>query len=312
MTVVGFSKQRQAVSAVLLFTIVFWPAAVFAQDAEVEVRSGFLADSLKIGERTGFYLSARYPSQSNILFPDSSHGFAPFEYEAKEYFITQTQNGISRDSTIYYLTTFEVDRIQHLSLPVYIVQESDCTIVHSPPDSVLITQFVAQVPDTVSTPELPLRENVAYEKVRYNLNVILLLAVLTILIALALVIWAVFGRRITQYFKLRKLQKAHNAFLERYNALLVPLQSGFSLPATESALATWKKYMEELESKPYTKLTTRETQRLIRQPAVTQDLSHIDRAIYGNDTSVIAPLENLRRFADEQFQQKVKEVQHGQ
>ncbi len=308
MTVRRFSKHG---CAGLFLALVLWPAVAFPQDANIDVRGGFLSDSLKIGERTGYYLAVRYPSTSNVLFPDSTHEFTPFEYEAKKYFLTHTRDGVSHDSTIYYLTTFEVDRVQSLSMPVYVTHESDCTVMHSPLDSVLITQFVAQVPDTIPTPQLPLRESVAYEEVSYNFNVVLLLVLFTLLIATALVVWAIFGRRIVQYFRLRKLRKAHETFLERYNGLLDPLRSDFSLSTTESALATWKRYMEQLESRPYTKLTTRETQRLIRQSEVTQQLSHIDRAIYGSDTSVIAPLENLRQFADEQFQRKVKEVQHG-
>ena len=101
------------------------PVLTQAQAQDVSVRGGFLSDSLKIGEQTAFYLSARYPTNLNILFPDSTHGFTPFEYEDKEYFPTETTAGISADSAVYYLTTFEIDRVQLLQLPVYIVNTSD-------------------------------------------------------------------------------------------------------------------------------------------------------------------------------------------
>ncbi len=309
----AFLGQRSTVFRRLLLWILAasLPATAFAQEVDVDVRGGFFADSIKIGEQTGYYLSARYPSEMNVLFPDSIHDFTPFEYDSKEYFFTRTTDGISTDSTIYYLTTFEIDRVLHLSLPVYVVHGRDCTVVTTVPDSVLITQFVAHVPDTVSVAELPFKENTAYEDVRYDFNVGLLLGLLTVLLALALIGWGMFGRRIVRHFKVKKMKKDHMAFLNRYNALLSQLNSGFSSLTTESALVAWKKYMEQLESKPYTKLTTRETQRLVREPGLIGDLSNIDRAIYGHETAVAGPLENLRNFADERFNLKLKEVHHG-
>jgi hypothetical protein len=287
----------------------FLPPLLFGQ--EVNVRGGFLSDSLKIGEQTAYYLSARYPSELTVLFPDSTHSFAPFEYEKKEYFLTSTSDGISRDSTVYYLTTFEVDRVQFLRLPVYVVHASDCTAVQTAADSVQIIQLVDQVPDTVSADKLPLKMNTAYQEVHYDLNFWLIVISIAVIGVLAIVIWLVFGKRIRQYFKARRLQKNHADFLETYAQLLKQLQTAFSTLTAESALVTWKKYMEELESRPYTKLTTRETLKLVKEPRLSEDLGRIDKAIYGHDTAVIQPLENLKRFADEQFRKKLKEVQHG-
>jgi hypothetical protein len=87
----------------------------------IDTKGGFLSDSLKIGEETAFYLSSRYPSEFTVLFPDSTYSFAPFEYSRKVYFPTRTKNGQSVDSTVYYLSTFEIDSIQTLSLPSFII-----------------------------------------------------------------------------------------------------------------------------------------------------------------------------------------------
>ena len=309
MSVAARFKEVQCVRVAMCMLLFLGPVMLFAQD--VKVRGGFLSDSLKIGEQTAFFLSARYPSDLNILFPDSTHAYSPFEYVNKEYFLTKTKNGISADSTVYYLTTFEVDRVQYLSLPVYIVAKSDSMVVETEADSVLITQFVAQVPDTVSTAQLPLKMNTAYQKVFYNLNFWLIVIVVAVLLALGVVGWILFGKKILRYFQAKRLKKNHAYFLNAYNNLLSELKTAFSPPITESALAAWKKYMEQLESRPYTKLTTRETLRTIKEPALTEPLSRIDRAIYGHDTSVIESLENLKEFADQQFRRKLKEVQHG-
>lgn len=285
------------------------PALAFSQD--VEVKGGFLCDSLKIGEQTAFYLTARYPSDLTVLFPDSTHAFTPFEYQSKEYFLTRTTNGISADSAVYFLTTFEVDRVQYLDLPVYVVIDNDSTQVTSNADSVLITQFVAQVPDTVATEQLPLKMNTAYQKVFYDFNIWLVIIILTILLALAILVWVLFGKKIQKHFLLKRMQKNHAYFLNTYNNFVAQLRTTFSPPTTESALVTWKRYMEQLEARPYTKLTTRETQRLVTEPALAEHLRRIDKAIYGHDTTVVESLENLKQFADQQFHRKLKEVQHG-
>ena len=295
---------------ILLFLLLL-PASLLAQEADVTVRGGFLSDSLKIGEQTAYYLSARYPSHLTVLFPDSTHVFSPFEFEKKTYFPTKTTGGLSADSAVYYLTTFEVDRVQFLHLPVYVVQAPDCTVVQTAADSVLITQFVARVPDTVSVDKLPLKMNTAYQKVYYDLNFWMIVIISSAIMILALATWLLFGKKVRRYFVARRLQKNHASFLDAYNALLRQLQSAFSPPATESALATWKRYMEQLESRPYTKLTTRETLGLIKEPVVTEHLSRIDKAIYGHNTTVVESLENLKSFADRQFKRKLKEVQHG-
>jgi hypothetical protein len=282
-----------------------------AAGQDVQVRGGFLVDSIKIGEPAPYYLTARYPSDQTVLFPDSTHAFTPFEYQSKEYFLTHTTGGISADSVVYLLTTFEVDRTQYLNLPVYVVIDRDSTVVTSETDSLLITQFVAQVPDTVATPELPLRMNTAYQKVFYDFNVWLVIIIVAVLIVVAVIVWLLFGKKIRRYFLMKRMQKNHASFLTAYNTWIAQLRTAFSSPVTESALFVWKRYMEQLDAKPYTKLTTHETQRLIPEPAVAENLRTIDRAIYGHETAVVESLENLKKFADQQFQRKMKEVQHG-
>src|SRR5215831_2013772 len=97
-----FSKQFYILHSI--FCILFFSAA-HAQ--EIKVHGKFNGDSVKIGKPIEFYLSAHYPENLNILFPDSTFSFAPFELQKKIYFPTQTKNGISKDSVIYKLATYE-------------------------------------------------------------------------------------------------------------------------------------------------------------------------------------------------------------
>jgi hypothetical protein len=284
-------------------------SALHAQ--QVRVNGGFLSDSLKIGEQTAFYLAAHYPRTLNVLFPDSTFAFAPFEYQKRIYFATETSDSISVDSTVYYFTTFEVDRIQSLSLPVFVVQPRDCTTFQSPRDSVYITQLVASVPDTIPAERLPLKISTAYQNVRFEFNIWVVLIIVGVVAVLAVLTWIFFGKRIRAYFLVQKLTRKHDEFHTSYGALVAQVQQAFSAIATESALSTWKKYMEHLEPLPYTKLTTPEMQKVINNEGLSKNLSAVDAAIYGHSTSVLSALEHLKAFADQRFSKKLAEVKHG-
>jgi hypothetical protein len=131
------------------------------------------------------------------------------------------------------------------------------------------------------------------------------------LLVLAAVVWIVYGKKIKKYFRLKKMQKAHQAFLESYSGLVENVKSAFSSITTETALSLWKKYMEQLEARPYPKLTTRETMKMENNESLGKNLHSVDRAIYGHDMQVIESLENLKKFADQRFVQKLEEVKHG-
>jgi hypothetical protein len=275
------------------------------------VRGGFFKDSLRVGDQTGYYLTAEYPTTLNVLFPDSTFSFTPFEYDNKRYFPTKTTQGRSYDSVIYYLSTFEIDRIQSLSLPVFQVNPMDCTTYLSMRDTILLSELVKDLPDTVTLKNLPLKVNRAYEDVPYTFNYLIAGIVAGVLVVLGLVTWVVFGKRIRKHFKLKRMLKAHHKFLETFNVQVDSIKSAFSSVTAESALSQWKKYMEQLEARPYTKLTTKETLQMEKNESLGRNLHAIDGAIYGHDTAVVESLESIRNFADRRFVQKLEEIKHG-
>ena len=293
-----------------IISLSFLSQASFAQ--EIKVRGGFLKDSVQIGEPVGYYLSAAYPQSLTVLFPDSTFTFTPFEYNSKRITPTSTANGISRDSIVYYLSTFEVDKVQILSLPVFVTSAKDCTAYESVGDSVYLIELVkALPPDTLQAQNLPLKANTLYEKVFTQFNYIILGIIIGILIIAAIVVWIVFGKRIIKYFKMKNLQKSHLKFIESFTSQFQQLNALFSPEKTESTVSIWKKYLEQLEQRPYTKLTSRETVALESHQKLDISLKRIDRAIYGNQTSVIEPLEELKQFAEERFQKKLEQIKNG-
>ncbi len=295
----------------LLFIVLFICCLKKSFGQDVLVRSGFFEDSLIIGDKTRFYLAAEYPTTAAILFPDSTFAFSPFEYEKRTYFTTKTSGGKSYDSVIYYLSTFEIDRIQSLSLPVYQLNPLDCTAVYSRRDTILLAELVKNLPDSITAQNVPLKVNTAYQKVSYLFNYPILIIVVTVLLVTVIVVWIIFGKRIRTYFRLKRMHKAHQNFLEAYSSYVENINTTFSSITAENALSRWKKYMEQLEARPYTKLTTREVMQLEKNESLAKNLHAVDGAIYGHSTNIIDSLENLKVYADERFAKKVEEVKHG-
>jgi hypothetical protein len=280
--------------------------------AQVKVSGGFIQDSTKIGIPFNYYLTARYPINLQVLFPDSTWTFESFEFQRKKYFPTVTQQGESYDSAVYTLLTFEVDEVQYLALPVFQLQKADCTYHVPPRDSIVLNLLVTEpVPDSLSAQDLPLKTNTGYQRVFFLFNYPILLIVLASLLVLLVAAWLIFGKRIRKHFRLKRLNGNHQKFLQTFSEYLQQLQAQFSAEKTERALFLWKKYIENLEGKPYTKLTTRETLAIEPDSRLRESLPLLDKAIYGHNNLVLDPLNQLKALAEEKFGKKVEEINHG-
>jgi hypothetical protein len=282
----------------------------FVTGQGLEVHGKFLQDSVKIGEDATYYLTVKYPSELNILFPDSTFAYMPFEFHNRKYFPTKTNYGLSYDSVIYHLRTFETDPLQHISLPIYVVHPSDCTVVYASADSISLQALIRTLPDSISLQDLPLKRTVAFERIPTSFNYIILALVLGILIVMSGIGWMLFGKKIRRHYRIRKLQKNHNRFIEDFSSNLETLNRQPTIPVAESAAILWKSYLENLESKPYTKLTTREILKLVQNDQIRESLRSIDRTIYGNHSVSPQSFENLKAFAEDEFRKKMEEVMH--
>ncbi len=283
-----------------------------AQSQEIVVRGQFMTDSVKIGEQIPYSLSVHYPASLSIVFPDSAFSFHPFEIQNKKYFPTQTKNQISFDSAVYFLSTFEIDSLQSLALPVFVIHRRDCTAVYAKPDTVYLKQLVGTIPESVAAKDLPLKTNADYLNVSWLLNYPLLLLIGGILIVTLIILWLVFGKRIKKYYGLRRLTKNHLVFLDRFAQHMEKLQKESTPAVAESILVIWKKYMEGLVDWPFTKFTTKEILQLVSDENLKQALHYIDRMVYASDRAFsIEAFEQLRAFSQAQFTKKIEEVKHG-
>jgi hypothetical protein len=297
------------VLAIVFLTVI---PLVQAAGQDVKVHGYFQSDSLKIGEVVPYSLTARYPSSINVIFPDSGYSFAPFELLRKKYFQTFTKNNISLDSVVYFLVTYEVDSLQTLRLPAFVVHVGDCTIVYSNTDSIILKQLVHLNTDSLTVEKLPLKTNTDYLNVSWLLNYPLLLIAIGILIVALIVLWIIFGKRIVRYYKIKRLTRKHAEFVQKFSASVHDLQQNFSSDLAESIFVLWKKYMENLVSRPYTRYTSREILKMEKDESLGNALRALNKIIYaGINPATDEPFTQLQKYTELQFVKKTEELKHG-
>jgi hypothetical protein len=296
----------------VLLLVLFLLVTFAASAQEIHVVGRFNADSVKLGEPIEYYVTTKYPGQWQVLLPDSTFSFSPFEFQKKIYFPTSTTNGISTDSVLYLLNTFEIDSIQTLKIPVFVVQPNDCTMYESNTDTVFFTHLVSQVPDSLSAEQLPLKTNTAYNAVSWLFNYPVFSIVVGALLLISVLVWLIFGKKIKRHFTLKRLTKNHYEFILNFDSAIEKLKVGFTPESAERSVLIWKKYMEDLITRPYTKSTTRELKAIENNENLISALQVIDRSIYGRiPPDTLDSFINLKEFSQVQFNKKLEELKHG-
>ncbi len=279
----------------------------FASSAqEILPSAKFLSDSMKLGERVAYTLAVKYPRNMQVIFPDSGYNFFPFEFIEKIISHTRSDETYSYDSIAYILSSFEIDKVQSLALPVFILSARDSITVYAPPDSVYLVELIQAASDTIA-----LKENTRYWEVSTDFNYPIIFIGITGVLVVILGTYLLFGKIIQEKFKLYKLKKAHARFTEKYIKQLEALKNNKQNP--EEILLLWKKYMEDLENLPYTKQTSKEIVLNTDNEPLRTSLRSIDRSIYGNfmDQDLIHSFYFLSEYSEDRYNKKIQEVIHG-
>ena len=169
----------------LLLAVILSPG-LFGQ--EIKPRGYFGGDSVKIGEVINYTLILEYPRGMEVLFPDSTFNYEPFEYVDRSYLSTESNLSHSTDSVVYQLSTFELDSIQKLSLPVFVMLNGDSTAINAPLDS-LFLQFVI----TAASDTLDVQNTAQFQNVSKAFNYPYLLIALGVLAIIILLVLVFFG-----------------------------------------------------------------------------------------------------------------------
>ena len=264
----------------------------------------FLNDSVLIGEPTPISFSYHHKSDLEVLFPDSTFSFSPFEFERKAIFTTKTDS-LSKDSCIYWLSTFELDKIQTLKLPVFVFNKKDSIPVYSNIDTIILTEVITVVSDT-----LQIKENVDYQNVETNFNSILFIIVFGSIIIILSVLGILFRKKIILFFKVRKLKKSYEKFTSDYKSSITNYESSKDVKTLESLITVWKSYVEKTTGIPLTKLSTKEIQQSIDNPAIIELLKTVDGEVFGGIKSPNYNFKSLEEYANAMFNQKMNELQN--
>lgn len=275
---------------------------------EITVKGGFVEDSLMIGQNVNFWMSATYPPDMEMVFPDSLYSFAPFEISSKTYFPTALKEGLAYDSTIYTIQSYEIDKIQYLKLPAIILNGADSTKLETPLDSIFLTELALNVSDTTA-----LKTNLDYQLVGTQFNYPLMYYVIGGLILLIIILLLIFGRKIIKWFKLRRLRSQYEEFSEAFNAYIKKLKVDPDPALAEKALVLWKGYQQRLDKVPFSVLTTKEILSQEFTQELEQPLRSVDRVVYGKrvQEDVFQDFEQIEDFTQERYSKKVEEIKDG-
>jgi hypothetical protein len=273
---------------------------------EIKPRAYFSKDTVQIGEHVDFTMVLDYPRGMEVLFPDSTYNYQPFEFLEKSYLSTVSNQSVSNDSVVYTLTSFELDSILHLSLPIFLITDGDSTIVESNMDQLILKQVI-----TESIDSLEIQETIDYQKVSKAFNYPYLLIALAVLVTLGILVALFFGKEIKRKYQLHRLRKAHHKFLENFRTMQE--QGLESSTKAEHLLAFWKSYLERLEGMPYTKLTTKEIVILGQNQEFNETLRSLDSNIYGDfkKSDINDLVVRLKEFGIDRFAKKIEELKHA-
>ncbi|TGE18596.1 hypothetical protein [Hymenobacter elongatus] len=285
--------------AMVLGSTVFSARAAVAQ----EPRSRFMRPTTRVGDSIDYELSYVHAPGLEVIFPDSTAEFKPFEYVGKTYYPTRTRRGQSLDRTIYHLRTFALDSVQRLSLPVTILRGNDTVTVPSTAASLRLRRTAPALSGAVPV----LRQNTVLLPVPARFNYPYWLAG-TGLLALALGgIFISFRRTLRRRYQLYKLRKNHVYFLAQYARHIERFALSRSLTNMERAITLWKNYLTGLEDNTINSLTTKE---IVAHYENDQDINTAlriaDQVIYGNqfneeEAETDLAFELLRTFAERRY-----------
>ncbi|MFD2512631.1 hypothetical protein ACFSRY_02020 [Pontibacter locisalis] len=287
------------ITLIILLTLV--QGLVWGQQVPKPVGT-FDQDTVKIGQLLQYTLVHHHAAAQEVVLPDANYNFAPFEFVSKSFFPTYTKAGISTDSAVYTLRTFETQPEQQLALPVYLLHAEDTLEVYAEADKVVLKQLVEQVVEPLSV-----KANTKLTTVEQRFNwPMLLLWIVAITVFLSLV-WFIFGQTIKRKYKLYRLRKDHLYFASRYNSHLDRFIKSGSSQSLEKAVSLWKNYLTKLERSAINSFTTKEIVEYYNDDeSVNTALRLCDRAIYGTAAAEADPETNkalsmLRRFAKARY-----------
>lgn len=282
--------------------------ADFSLLAQSDIRTGSLKKAITLGEPVDIYLVYDHYPELSVLFPDTNFNFYPFELIRKRYFPTITQNGISRDCTIYQVRLFSIVPDPQLSIPVYILADNDSLSIYPEPVSLKLVELLQDMPEYPT-----LKESPHWEHIEHRTNFPLIIAVLLLVtIALSIAFWFL-GKPALQRIRIYNVIQNHRKFITQFEKLERLYSSKRNTDYLKRLLSLWKDYLSSIEGKPIATYTSTEITELFRKEDLKDSLIIIDGVIFGGITSgaVITAIGSLKKFANSRYINRKNELRKG-
>lgn len=266
-----------------------------------------MQDSAKLGERVGYVLKATYPDYKQLIFPDSLYDYSPLVLLEKKTFISNTVDGITSDSSVYYISNFSLEPSVYLTLPVYEIARYD-SITHFPLEAELKLKLMLD-----SIPEQPVfQENNVYQPLEKEFNWIVLGVLLGGILLLLIVFYFLFADRIKRILKDRGQKRRWKQFEKKWNKQTALLTQSPSLELADEVQGLWKAYMESMTGQPFQEWTSSEVGEKMKNPEVFKALRTIDLIIYaGGIDKTEEATSYLLQVAKEKHLEKLNEMKHA-
>jgi len=273
---------------------------------DILLKAFFLEDSVQIGQRVHLIVKCSYPSGLDLVMSDSTYSYKPLTFVKKDFFPTVRKGNMNIDSVVYTFSSFEIEPVQYLQVPVFVVNERDSSIIWSNRDSLY---FKSLVPEKSSTTQLKDQSNVVLGTDYFDYPFIILLGL--ILLLLISLVWFFLGSRILKAYRLYQFSNRQSKFIKDFSRITSRITLRKSFKDIERALVIWKNHLEYIEKIPFSTFTSKEIIQIIPDEDLSESLKNIDKTIYGRELSneIESSLLILAKFAVNLFETKQKEIQ---
>lgn len=284
----------------------FFLLSVAAHAQQIQVEGYFMQDSAKLGERVGYVLKATYPASSQVIFPDSTFDYSPLVLLEKRTFISNTQEGVTQDSAIYYLSNFSLEPSGYLTLPVYELAGYD-SVAYYPMEAELKLKLILD-----SIPEqLVFQQNNVYQPLEKNLNWIIIAVITGGILLLFGVLYFFFAERIRNYWQERKEKRRWANFEKNWKIQTAKLSSDPTIELADNVIGLWKGYLESITKLPVKELTSSEIAERFDDKEILKALRAIDMIIYaGRSSESQEATAYLLKVASEKYEQNQTKITH--
>ncbi|SHN28271.1 hypothetical protein SAMN04488057_11642 [Cyclobacterium lianum] len=272
---------------------------------EIVVESYFLQDSAMLGERVGYVLKARYPSDLPLLFPDSTYNFGEFELLEKQSFESYTADSISLDSAVYWLSNFSLDSVKSFQMPVFEILKYDSISHFSEPAALALKLTIAEMPE-----ELAFQQNDNYLNIPTAFNYpYLILGLVALVVVIVLAIYF-FGGKLRKRWQIYREKKKWKHFLNNWEQSMQTLVEKPEIQEADELLGLWKGYLENLTGLPYKEWTSTEIADYLQNPDIVKDFRKIELIIYANriDDHIREACNSLLDVSRQQLEGKIENI----